>query len=199
MSNWWIFLAVAGFVIFWRLVRRKERNQKKLSTRKNQNRVAWIKNSREMGKALKREIEGSELAKELESRPLSPQLPGHIAMDLRKLVIATLWNGRRSESIASEIMGNHEIPISKDELNAIVLAEIFQASFARTTARAKGVGSKYYIWQTSKDAAVCPACAKKQGKRYSWDKRPQNGGYPGEGKCCPGGLCRCHAEAVIRD
>jgi len=199
MSNWWIFLAIAGFVIFLLSVRLKQPNQKKPVTRKNHNRVASMKNSSGMREALQREVEVSGLAKELESRPLSPKLPKHIAVELRKLAITTLWNGRRAESIASEIMKNHEVLISKNDLNVIAGSEIFQASFAHNAARAKRVGSKYYIWRTSKDAAVCQACAKKQGKRYSWDKRPRNGGYPGEGQCCPSGLCRCTAAAVIPD
>jgi uncharacterized protein with gpF-like domain len=71
-----------------------------------------------------------------------------------------------------------------------------QASFQRDRQNALSVESTKYIWRSVGDADVCPACAEKNGKRFSWNSAPP-GGHPGESESCETGWCRCYAEAVI--
>jgi len=58
-------------------------------------------------------------------------------------------------------------------------------------------GITQYTWLTSKDQRTCKACARNNGKVFSWDSPPETG-HPGEGNCCPDTHCRCQAIAVIK-
>jgi hypothetical protein len=78
------------------------------------------------------------------------------------------------------------------------MQSVFRASFQRDRKNALAAGSTKYVWRSSGDEDVCPACAKKNGRRFAWNSPPV-GGHPGESGCCPSGWCRCYAEAVIAD
>ncbi len=73
-----------------------------------------------------------------------------------------------------------------------------EALFLRTRAQAMRAGSKKYIWRTCADGDVCPACARNNGKRFSWDAPPGNP-FPGRGGTCSVGYCRCFPEAILPD
>lgn len=62
--------------------------------------------------------------------------------------------------------------------------------------RAEHIGATKFRWHTAGDSGCCHACAKNNGKVFRW-KRPPKTGLPGEGKCCPGGKCRCWAETIV--
>jgi len=63
--------------------------------------------------------------------------------------------------------------------------------------RHKRAGASHYIRRTCLDERVCETCRNNDGKKFSWNRNPKSG-HPGEGKCCPDGLCRCYAEAVFK-
>ncbi|WP_074167216.1 phage minor head protein [Enterobacter chengduensis] len=62
--------------------------------------------------------------------------------------------------------------------------------------RAERIGATKFRWHTAGDSGCCSNCAKNNGKVFRW-KRPPKTGLPGEGKCCPGGKCRCWAETIV--
>jgi len=115
---------------------------------------------------------------------------------------------REGEPLVGDPVGSPRIPIprkkgrTKEQQAADWLkycGEVrtqFKQSAERNRRNALLVGSKQYIWRSSGDGDVCPECAKKDGKRFSW-KRPPPGGHPGETTCCSGEWCRCIAEAII--
>ena len=70
------------------------------------------------------------------------------------------------------------------------------AGFQRDRQNALGVGSTKYIWRSTGDTDVCIACAKKNGRRFTWTSG-LSGGHPDESDSCETGWCRCYAEAVI--
>ncbi|WP_229746347.1 hypothetical protein [Hafnia psychrotolerans] len=59
------------------------------------------------------------------------------------------------------------------------------------------IGITHYIWRSAEDGDCCSECKKNNGKKFAW-KRPAKTGHPGEGKCCPNGVCRCYPEAIIK-
>ena len=63
--------------------------------------------------------------------------------------------------------------------------------------RQKRAGATHYIWRSCLDSDVCETCKKNDGKKFSWNNSPKSG-HPGEGKCCPEGICRCYAEAIFK-
>ena len=54
-------------------------------------------------------------------------------------------------------------------------------------ARAMSAGATHYHWRSCKDGDVCKACAKKDGKRFSYSEVPA-GGHPAESPCGVSGL-----------
>lgn len=65
-----------------------------------------------------------------------------------------------------------------------------------TMKRQIDAGVTEYTWRTCDDVRVCEACAKNEGKVFSWESPPETG-HPGEAQCCPNGHCRCLALPVL--
>jgi uncharacterized protein with gpF-like domain len=61
--------------------------------------------------------------------------------------------------------------------------------------RALSIGCKSYIWRAAGDGDTCAECARNNGKRFSYRRRPKIG-HPGE-HACPMGWCRCYAEPNV--
>lgn len=110
-----------------------------------------------------------------------------IDLDLNKRVAPVKRKGRTS------------VQIQEDSLRWIrETREHCRQSFDRDKQHAIHIGSKYYLWRTSKDGDVCPACAKNNGKRFRWDQAPPHL-HPGHSEVCKEGYCRCYAQAVLPD
>jgi len=71
-----------------------------------------------------------------------------------------------------------------------------EAGFRYSRRRAVAIGSRYYIWRTSRDSGVCDVCQSREGKKFSWHAEPTHG-HAGATDCCPDGYCRCYPEAVF--
>lgn len=72
----------------------------------------------------------------------------------------------------------------------------FKAASERDRRNSLKAGAKRYVWRSCGDEDVCPTCAKRDGKKFSWSS-PPSGGHPGESDSCPSGWCRCYAEPIL--
>ena len=72
-----------------------------------------------------------------------------------------------------------------------------RASFENTRKQALKAGCTYYLWRSCGDSDVCEHCRHQNGKRFRFSAPPAVTGHPGDGRCCPHGLCRCYAEPVL--
>jgi hypothetical protein len=108
-----------------------------------------------------------------------------VDIDLSKRIARAKRKGRTSEQIEAD---------SQQWLRDI--RERGRQAFERDKQSALRAGSKFYLWRTSNDGDVCPACAKNNGKRFRWDKAAPHL-HPGHSETCKEGYCRCYAEALL--
>jgi hypothetical protein len=117
--------------------------------------------------------------------PTLPVQPISSAPSGTKRIRRPSVKGKSPEQRAAELTEHHK-----------QLRESGRASFARDRANASAAGSTAYRWRSCGDGDVCPACSKRDGKLFRWDSEPPDG-HPGCVATCPGGYCRCWAEAVL--
>lgn len=108
---------------------------------------------------------------------------------------ATLMDGRRA--LLTEEEGARFYAALSAEF-AAQMRERNRQTFNRARAQALGIGSPGYIWRTSRDGDVCPACTANEGRRFDWDRPPAHG-HAGICDACTEGYCRCWAEAIVPD
>lgn len=92
--------------------------------------------------------------------------------------------------VASELKIEPDTPMSKlSEQQLIKLADLIEKHEGFKEGKIELVEkNKKYIWKTMKDEAVRDSHMAREGKIFSWYKRPEDG-HPGEAY-----NCRCHAE-----
>lgn len=167
---------------------------------------AYKKQSKEIGRLLSAEMFEREIdvvAKDLflEQVGLITSIPLEAGERAQKLALEAVAGGRRADEIALELMNTTKVTESRARL--IARTETARTNTALNLARATSVGSEWFIWRNSGDAAVRDAHEKYHGKKldgmkFRWDSPPTlDDGTTGLPGTFPN--CRCYAEAVLDD
>lgn len=120
-------------------------------------------------------------------------LPLEAAKRVQKIALGAMITGQRTESIVAEIMKTSDV--TKSRARMIAKTEIGKVSVALTEARATRIGSKGYIWRTSKKQNVRHSHAEMEGEFVAWDSPPTLDGLTGHAGALPN--CNCHPEVVF--
>ena len=104
------------------------------------------------------------------------------AAGVRHEVVRRQWEDRGLPLEFGTLRGRAKV-IARDQANKL--------NGQLNEARQRALGVTHYIWQTVRDERVRGAHAARQGRRYAWDKPPQDG-HPGQPV-----QCRCSAAAVL--
>jgi SPP1 gp7 family putative phage head morphogenesis protein len=163
---------------------------------------AWTQYARFMGVEIKRELE-SPVTREMFDRLLDEQvdlitsLPVQARQRIMRLAQEHLYTGARASEIVKEIQRTGEV--TKHRAETIARTETSRAATNFTMIRADQVGSKGYIWRTSRDYNVRPLHKELEGTYHRWDDPPiaaENGI-----RSHPGAIfnCRCYPEVVLPD
>lgn len=161
----------------------------------------WSDLSQQMGASLKSEVArapiGLALQKYLnEQVSLITSLPVEAAERVHRLTLERLSSTGRAKEVSKEILRTAEVTASRATL--IARTEVARTASGLTMVRAQHVGSKGYIWRTSRDADVRPSHRVMEGVYVDWNKPPrlQDGTVTHAGMIYN---CRCHPEPVIPD
>jgi SPP1 gp7 family putative phage head morphogenesis protein len=163
--------------------------------------TAWREHSEAIGTQLRSDVYGGSATgarvQELvaEGADLITSLPWQAAERVTKLSLEAAVGGKRLDEVQAEIMRTGEVTESRARL--IARTEVGRAASAITQARAERIGSKGYIWRTSRDADVRPSHRRMEGQFVAWDDPPTLDGMTGHAGALPN--CRCYAEPVIPD
>lgn len=135
---------------------------------------------------------------------LITSIPKKAAERVFHLTTKGLETGVRAAALAEQIRETTEVTKSR----AILIARTETSRTASTLlgARCLAVGSKYYRWETSRDADVRAGHKAMQGKICEWANPPAVNEGDGKGGNRimyhhPGEIwnCRCYAEPIISD
>ena len=85
--------------------------------------------------------------------------------------------------------------LSKEEQNAIQAVDRRKKA-AANKARMIGMGIEKFQWVYAGGRHECEACKRNDGKVFSVARLPKSG-FPGDGRCCPDGICNCYAHSII--
>lgn len=127
---------------------------------------------------------------------LIKSLPLNAAQRIHDLSTRALIEGHRASDIAGLIMATGQV--TKGRANTIARTEVSRATSVFTQARAENLGSKGYIWRTSKDGDVRVDHQDLNGAFIYWDKPPivdKKKGRRAHAGCDIN--CRCYPEPVI--
>lgn len=111
-----------------------------------------------------------------------------------KLARESLIKGTRAEALAAEIADISSVG-SLGRARVIAHTEISKAGTALTKARAESIGSKGYIWRTTRDGDTRESHRAMEGQFVPWGKPPKLDGMTGHAGEFPN--CRCYPEPVI--
>lgn len=133
------------------------------------------------------------LALMAEQVDLIRSLPLEAAQRVHTLTIEALENGTRAKEIKEQILASGDVSESRALL--IARTEVARTASTLTQARALGVGSQGYVWETSRDGDVRPSHRKMQGKIVDWDKPPTLDKMTGHAGEYPN--CRCWPRVIL--
>lgn len=162
---------------------------------------AWFSAGKEIGMALGKEIQSAptgQMTKELLDLQvdLITSLPRDAARRVHKLTLEGMTGSKRAAEISEEILRSGHVSRSRAML--IARTETARTAFAMTKARAVHLGSKGYIWRTSKDSDVRHSHKQMEGTYIEWDAPPTlSDGTTTHAGCIYN--CRCWAEPVLPD
>jgi SPP1 gp7 family putative phage head morphogenesis protein len=161
----------------------------------------WKALSRAMGRSLHTEITRTDVGTTFQqllrdSIGYIKSIPLDAAERVQKLTIEGLENSSRGAEIREEILRSGEVSTS----HAVMLGRTLTAtaSGALMQARAEGIGSEGYVWQTSRDSDVRESHRKMQGKFVRWDSPPTLDGWTAHAGINIAN-CRCYCAPVIPD
>lgn len=113
--------------------------------------------------------------------------------DLRRKAEQIIFDGianRRSKAyIAKQLRDSLQISLKRAKRISADQSQKLNTALNRY--RAQQIGATYYIWRTMLDKRVRQSHRKREGKRFRWDKPPEDG-HPGHPI-----NCRCRAESII--
>lgn len=160
----------------------------------------WATLSKQMSRSLKNEIETAPTGRFLQEQlaanvALIKGIPEEAANRIQKLTLEGMFNATRANAIAKEIMASGEVSTSR--ANLIARTSVSTAASGLVQARAVHVGSRQYVWRTSKDAAVRPSHRAMEGKVVDWSDPPMLDGLVGHAGALPN--CRCYPAPILPD
>lgn len=163
---------------------------------------AWTKLGTELGRNLRAEISKAPTGQLMQSMlnervELITSLPTKAAERVHKLTLEGIENASRASEIAKEIMRSGQVTVSRAKL--IARTEVSSTASTLTESRARFIGSKGYIWRTSKDPDVRDIHKHLEGEFVRWDDPPisgENGERAHAGRIYN---CRCYPEPIIPD
>ncbi len=120
-------------------------------------------------------------------------LPEESGDRIARMVRVGLAEGKRSDTLAQELMTTEKFTVSR--ANLIARTEISKATTEITRVRAIGFDSLGYFWRTSHDGAVRESHAGMEGVFVRWDSPPTLDGMTGHAGEFPN--CRCYPEVVV--
>lgn len=169
-----------------------------IETTAKRERRAWESMAQEMSRELRRELMNAPtgLARHnllADQVKLIRSLPLEAAEKVHEIVGEAMLQGTRPEQLIDKIkaLGN----ITRNRAELIARTEVARASSTLVQARAEHVGSKEYIWRTSRDGAVRPSHKKMEGVVVRWDSPPTLDGFTAHAGCSP--RCRCFPAPVL--
>ena len=118
---------------------------------------------------------------------LIKSIPSRYFAQVEKLVIDGVSEGRRWESLASDIQERFDVAESSANLIARDQVGKFFGELARV--RQTELGIRGYIWRTMHDEKVRPEHAALDGDSFLWSQGDPEEGHPGEAI-----NCRCFAD-----
>jgi SPP1 gp7 family putative phage head morphogenesis protein len=159
---------------------------------------AWLTASREISSGLDRIIVNSPVGSTMlgllaEQVSLIQSIPIEAAQRVHTLTTEAALNGRRAKEIAKEIQASGSVAESRATL--IARTEVARTASHLTQARALGVGSTGYVWETSHDGDVRASHRAMQGKTISWDTPPTLDKMTGHAGQFPN--CRCWPRVIL--
>lgn len=159
---------------------------------------AWAEFSQQMGQGIRAELRqaptGLRVQQLLDEQVrLITSLPLEAAQRVHEQAVEGLAKGERAKEIAERIFETGHVTRSRATL--IARTETGRVATALTEARAESVGSKGYIWRTSKDSDVRPSHKAMEGKYVLWSDPPTLDGMTGHAGALPN--CRCYPEPIL--
>lgn len=161
-------------------------------------RRAWQQLSREISAGLERTIMTTPMGSTMlgllaEQVHYITSLPIDAAQRVHTLTVNALVEGKRAEEVAKEIAASGEVSESRATL--IARTEVARTASTLTQARALGVGSTGYVWETSRDGDVRPSHKVMQGQVVAWDNPPTLDKMTGHAGEFPN--CRCWPRVIL--
>jgi SPP1 gp7 family putative phage head morphogenesis protein len=101
---------------------------------------------------------------------LIKSIPIRAGQRAQKLASEAFFNGTRAAEIAEELQRTTRV--SESDAMRIARTETARANALIVEARASAVGSKAYIWRTSKDEAVRDSHKNMEGEESTWENPP---------------------------
>ena len=131
---------------------------------------------------------------------LIQSIPRAAAERVHVVVREAQLTGTRAENTAKIIQQmqlKNGLEVNRAKAMLIARTESSRAASTITEIRAKSVGSKGYIWRTSRDVDVRKSHKALDGEFIRWDSPPVTDKLKGHAGCVPN--CRCYPEPVLRD
>ncbi len=174
--------------VAWRMIRSTGQRERR----------AWEAHSREMSQELRREILSAptgEIQRQLlaEQVALIRSLPLEAAQRAQEIATEGFLQGTRAEDIVAKIQALGKI--SEGRAKTIARTETSRIGATLLQARAEWVGSKEYIWKTSRDGTVRPSHRGMEGVTVKWSNPPTLDNLTGHAGCLPN--CRCYAHPIL--
>lgn len=161
--------------------------------------AVWFERSVQMGDELRRVIQRTPIGDLLATRlaeqvVLIKSLPTEAAQRVHNWTLVGIEDSSRSTDMIDAIQRSG--PVTANRAKLIARTEVARTASLLTETRARAVGSKGYIWRTSRDSDVRDSHAKMEGQYVEWDNPPtlSDGTTTHAGQIYN---CRCYPEVVV--
>lgn len=159
------------------------------------------KNAQEMGRLLKTHVAKSDVGQTAallmdEQVALIKSIPIRAGERAQKLSMQAVYEGKRADEVAAELMRSTKV--SESQALLIARTEVARANASITQARATAVGAKWYIWRTTMDGAERESHADMNGEHVKYSEEPVlSDGTKGHAGTFPN--CRCWQDVQFDD
>lgn len=126
-----------------------------------------------------------------ENVKLIKTIPSEFLGRVKKIISAGMTSGQTAGDIRKQL-SNEAFGISERRARLIARDQTSKINGDLTRIRALDIGSNEYIWVGRNDDLERPSHKENNGKKFSWDKKPDTG-HPGEAY-----QCRCYAKLIIK-